>query len=102
MPTIYVTAPPDAAGPLAETLVENRLAACVNLVDCRSIYRWEDAVRDEPETIMLVKTSAEGVEALEERLLAEHPHEVPCIERFDESDSLPSFARWRDGAVGGS
>lgn len=102
MPTAYVTAPRDVAPDLAELLVEERLAACVNIVECQSTYRWEDDIHHDPESILFVKTSGDRYEAMADRLKAEHPHAVPCIERFDEDLILPSFARWRDDAVGES
>jgi len=99
MPTVYVTAPRDAAEEIARTLVEERLAACVNRVDCRSTYRWEGDVHDDEESILLAKTTDEGYDRLVERVRAVHPHDVPCIERFDESAVLPAYAEWVGGAV---
>jgi periplasmic divalent cation tolerance protein len=99
MPTAYVTAPPDAADELVRTLVEERLAACVNRVPCRSIYRWEGEVHDDEEEILLAKTTDETYPALVERVEALHPYEVPCIERFEEEDVLPAFAEWRENSV---
>jgi len=67
----------DAAA-LARTLVEQRLAACVNIVaEVRSIYRWNDGIDDEREQLLLIKTTDERVEALREALVALHPYEVP-------------------------
>jgi periplasmic divalent cation tolerance protein len=100
VPTVYITVPLDAATDLAESLVEQRLAACVNAVECSSVYRWEDEVVDDEEVILLAKTTDERYEALEGFVRDHHPHEVPCIERFEESDVLPAFAAWRDEATG--
>jgi len=100
MPTVYITAPRETAPELAQTLVEERLAACVNRVDCESTYRWEGDVHDDKETILLAKTTAERYDALRNRVLEEHPHDVPCIERFEEEDVLAAFAAWRDEATG--
>jgi periplasmic divalent cation tolerance protein len=99
VPTVYITAPPEAAADIAETLVAERLAACVNRVDCHSTYRWEGAVQAEPEVILLAKTTAGQYDDLRERVESVHPHDVPCIERFDEDDVLEAFAEWRAGAV---
>jgi periplasmic divalent cation tolerance protein len=100
MPTAYVTAPPDAAEEIARTLAEERLAACVNRVDCRSVYRWDGAVHDDDEVILLAKTDADGYPDLAERVVQLHPYETPCIERFEERELLRAFERWRDDAVG--
>ncbi|SEQ32114.1 divalent-cation tolerance protein CutA [Natrinema salaciae] len=95
MPTVYVTAPPDAADELAETLVDERLAACVNRFPTTSVYRWEGEVHRDEETVLLAKTTDDAYAGLVERVQELHPYDVPCIERFDESDVLESFATWR-------
>lgn len=99
MPTVYVTAPREAAADIAALLVEERLAACVNRVDCASTYRWEDEVLTDEETVLLCKTTEDAYERLRERVVEVHPYEVPCIERFEETDVLRSFAEWRAEAV---
>lgn len=93
MPTAYVTAPRDAAANLAEFLIEERLAACVNVVDCESYYRWDGTVHaGDAEAILFAKTTAERYPDLRDALAAEHPEDVPCIERFDETDVLDAYA----------
>lgn len=99
MPTVYITAPREAAADIASTLVEDRLAACVNRVDCASTYRWEGEIHDDEETILLAKTTADQYDDLVERVEAIHPYDVPCIERFEEEDTLHAFAEWRAEAV---
>ncbi|MFC7134013.1 MULTISPECIES: divalent-cation tolerance protein CutA [Salinibaculum] len=99
MPTVYITAPEDAAAALAESLVEDRLAACVNRVPCRSVYRWEGEVVDDEEVILLAKTTAEQTETLVESVVENHPYDVPCIEVFEEDDVLSAFADWRADSV---
>ena len=99
MPTVYVTAPRDAATDLARLLVEERLAACVNVVDCESTYRWEGSIEEDAESILLAKTTAEACDELIERVETAHPYDVPCVERFEESDVAAPFARWREDAV---
>ncbi len=94
MPTAYITAPSDSAKQLARALVEERLAACVNLTDIRSIYRWDGELIADEEVALLAKTTPDQYEALEARVLELHPYEVPCIERFDEDDVLDSYGQW--------
>lgn len=102
MPTVYVTVPPDVADDLAARLVGDGVAACVNAVDCRSTYRWEgEIVRDE-EVVLLAKTTADRYDDLVALVEELHPYDVPCVERFDESDVLDAFGEWREGAVDGS
>ena len=99
MPTVYITAPPDAAADIARTLVEERLAACVNRVACDSVYRWEGEIHTDDEEVLLAKTTDERYPELRERVVELHPYDVPCVERFEEADVLDSFAAWRDESV---
>ncbi|HEY6136710.1 MAG TPA: divalent-cation tolerance protein CutA [Thermoanaerobaculia bacterium] len=67
----------DAAA-LAKSLVEQRVAACVNILpEVRSLYRWKEAVEDDREQLLVIKTTEERVDALREALFAAHPYEVP-------------------------
>lgn len=71
---------PEKAAEIARILVEERLAACVNLVPAvRSIYRWQGAVQDDTETLVIVKTTHGRAEALRARLIELHPYEVPEV-----------------------
>jgi periplasmic divalent cation tolerance protein len=97
--TAYVTAPRDAATDLARRLVDERLAACVNVVDCTSTYRWDGDVHQDDEAILLAKTTADRYPILAERVVAWHPHDVPCIERIDAADAHGPFAAWCADAV---
>ncbi len=99
MPTAYVTVPTEIADDIAAAVVEERLAACVNQIDCRSTYRWDGEFETADETILLIKTTAAGYDRLVDRLETLHPYEVPCIERFDETALLERFGDWIDDAV---
>jgi len=99
VPTAYITAPPDAAPELARLLVDERLAACVNRVPCRSTYRWEGDTETGDEEILLAKTTAERYPDLVERVESAHPYDVPCIERFEEDGVLAAFGTWRAESV---
>ncbi len=78
---VLMTAPdPEVAQRIARTLVEERLAACVNLVPgVRSIYRWQGAVEDDAEILLLAKTGRARCAALAARVQALHPYELPEI-----------------------
>lgn len=68
----------DAAVELARVLVQEKLAACCNILPAvRSIYRWEDKIQDENEVLLLLKTRSEQFERLKARVLELHPYEVP-------------------------
>jgi periplasmic divalent cation tolerance protein len=84
-----------AAERLADLLVEQRLAACVNiLAPCRSVYRWKDAVQHDEEHPMLMKTTAERYPALEQALRAAHPYELPEIIAVPVERGLPAYLDW--------
>lgn len=85
----------DAAAQIARTLVEERLAACANLVPgVRSIYRWQDRVADEAEVLLVFKTRADRVDALAERLRALHPYELPELVVLPITGGLASYLDW--------
>lgn len=70
----------EEAATIGRALVEERLAACVNIVsNVRSIYRWKDAIADDRECMLVVKTSAMNFGALEARVLELHSYELPEI-----------------------
>ena len=87
---VLVTAPSaEQAAALARAL-----AACGNVVPgLRSIYRWEGEVQDEPEALLVLKTSRDRFEALREKVLALHPYEVPEVIALPvEAGSAPYLA----------
>lgn len=87
----------DAAS-LARTLVAERLAACVNvLAPMTSIYRWKDAVEEEQERQLVMKTTRGAVPALQARLTALHPYELPEFLVLD-ADAGEGYLAWiREG-----
>ncbi len=78
---VLVTAPtPERAAEIARAVVEERLAACGNVVPgVRSIYRWDGTVQDDPEALLVLKTTRARFESLRARVLALHPYEVPEV-----------------------
>ena len=77
---VLVTCPPERAPGLARTLVEDRLAACVNILPAvRSIYSWKGEVCDDGEALLVVKTRASLFDALRGAIVAGHPYEVPEV-----------------------
>ena len=98
MPKLLVfTNLPDRASAerLADLLLEQRLAACVNiLAPCRSVYRWKGAVQHDEEHPMLIKTSAERYGELERALRQGHPYELPEIIAVTIEQGLPAYLDW--------
>ena len=89
----------DAARDIARALVEERLAACVQLLPIESIYRWDAKVQQEPEVLLLAKTRAALFEAAAARIKALHPYTVPEIVTLPFSDGAESYFQWMDAAT---
>jgi periplasmic divalent cation tolerance protein len=90
-----------AAERIAEALVEQKLAACVNiLAPCRSVYRWKGELQRDEEHPMLIKTTAERYPALEQALRAAHPYELPEIIAVPIERGLPQYLAWVAGETG--
>ena len=101
--TVYATfADAAEADRIARILVEERLAACANILGpCRSIYRWQGAVEQADEVAVLFKTRAEGAQALVARLGELHSYDVPAAIVWPIADALPAYAQWvRDETPG--
>jgi periplasmic divalent cation tolerance protein len=93
---VHITAPTRAiATAIAHALVEERLAACVNIIsDVQSVFRWENKVEENDEVLCLVKTRPALLPALMERVQGLHPYEVPEILAFEVSDGSPAYLTW--------
>ena len=93
---VLTTLPADAdASAFARQLVDERLAACVNLLPMmESVYRWEGRVEQEAERQLVLKTSRERVAALWERVCELHPFEVPEFIVLPVSDGSDAYLRW--------
>ena len=92
-------APPDAER-IARALVEERLAACVNVVPgVLSIYRWKGNVEQEAELILVIKTLGERVEALKARLVELHPYELPEVVVIPIAGGHAPYLAWLEEQV---
>lgn len=88
---------PDAriAARIAQTLVAERLAACVQVIPgVQSTYRWQGAVRTDGEVLLLIKTTRERLAGLKARLPALHPYETPELLAVDAIDGLAPYLVW--------
>ena len=101
---VLVTTPgPDEAAQLARALVEAELAACGNVLPgLRSIYRWEGKVEDEPETLLLLKTTRARFEALRSRVVELHPYETPEVLALPVEAGHGPYLDWVRASVGGT
>jgi periplasmic divalent cation tolerance protein len=86
---------------VVQALVEARLIACGTLLSgARSIYRWEGKVERASEVVVLLKTTAERVEALVAALPGLHPYELPELVVLPVTAGLPGYLKWVAGEVG--
>lgn len=80
---------------IAEALVTEQLAACVNIIPAvQSLYRWQGAVAHDEELLLLIKTSDAVWALLQERILALHPYELPEIISVPIQDGHSNYLNW--------
>ncbi|MDR2489410.1 MAG: divalent-cation tolerance protein CutA [Desulfovibrio sp.] len=93
---VYVTAPDRAtACALAGTLVQERLAACANVLhDIESLYWWQGAMQQSKESVCILKTTAADYAALEKRTRELHTYDVPCIVAMKIARGHADFLQW--------
>jgi periplasmic divalent cation tolerance protein len=93
---------PDAASAarIADALVGERLAACVNVLPgLQSVYRWQGQVERASEVLLLIKTTRARLEALSARLVELHPYELPEVLAVDIAGGLPAYLAWIEHAT---
>ena len=92
---VLCTCPPEAAGPLAQGLVEARLAACVNVLpEIRSVYRWDGAVTSDKESLLVIKTRAASFGPLRAWLHERHPYDLPEVIALPVTAGAPDYLAW--------
>ena len=90
----------EVAESLAELLVKEKLAACVNILPgARSVYEWKGEIEKEQEYVLLIKSRADRIEVLEERLLAEHPYELPELIAVPIESGSQAYLSWIDSQL---
>jgi periplasmic divalent cation tolerance protein len=99
---VLVTAPgAEKAAEIARAVVEERLAACGNVVPgLRSIYRWEGKVQDDQEALLVLKTTRARFDALRARVIALHPYEVPEVLALPVEAGSERYLAWIAGETG--
>jgi len=70
------------------------LAACVNVLDVKSVYRWEGSIAEDDEVLLIIKTSSEKVSELKKAVMGEHPYKVPEIVEINPADVNKSYLEW--------
>ncbi len=85
---------------LARGLVQERLAACVQMLDIESVYWWEDAIQQDPETLLLIKTLCSRFADVENYIRTHHPYEVPEILQIPTNAGATNYVEWLKEYVG--
>lgn len=94
---LVITNLPDeqSAARLAQQLIEQRAAACVNrLAPCTSTYRWEGKIESATEVPLLIKTTRAAYPRLEQLIRESHPYELPEIVAVSIDHGLPAYLDW--------
>lgn len=94
---LVLTTMPDqeSAAQLARELIESRLAACVNILSpCRSVYRWRDALQEDEEHPLIIKTTGARYADVEQFIRQSHPYELPEIVAVEVDRGLPAYLQW--------
>ena len=91
----------DEAERIGRAVIEDRLAACMNLLGpVRSIYRWNGEIESAEEVAAIFKTSEEQVDVLMTRIAGLHSYDVPCVVSWPIDKVLGSYAEWIETNVG--
>lgn len=85
---------------IARTLVEEALAACVGMVQQKSIYRWKGEIIEDKESLLIIKTQQDRFASLRERVLSLHSYEVPEIISAPIQDGYGAYLEWIAATVG--
>ena len=93
---VYITAgSEDEAAQIARVLVEDKYAACVNIIrNIRSLYRWEGQIQDDKEVLMIVKTTEPLFNALEEKVRQMHSYSTAEIIAFPITKGSDKYLTW--------
>ncbi len=92
---VFVSLPRDEARNMAKALVENRLAACVNILPkIESFFMWEGEAQFDEEALLIIKTTPARFDALKEFVEDVHPYELPEIIAIPVTDGLSEYVDW--------
>ncbi|NPV61515.1 MAG: divalent-cation tolerance protein CutA [Methanotrichaceae archaeon] len=97
---VLCTAPPGGSENIAKAVVEERLAACVNVCPVRSYYTWQETLCRDAEELMIIKTEERMVEQLSRRIKELHSYELPEIVILPVVGGDPGYLQWLSRSVG--
>lgn len=92
---VFVTCgSPEEAEKIAQLLVENHLAACVNIVNVKSVYEWQGKLERQPEWLLIIKTLDDKFEQLEKLVRVNHSYQAPEILALDIAAVSADYGNW--------
>ena len=96
--TYITTKNEEEALTLANLAVQENLAACGNIIpNMKSIYKWQNKLQNDKETLLILKTSSNKYPLLEKLILEEHSYEVPCILKIPIGGGNKEYLKWIEG-----
>jgi periplasmic divalent cation tolerance protein len=96
---ILVTSPPKYAEKIAIMLVEKKMAACVSITQVRSIYRWQNKIEKERESLLIIKTKMKLFEEVQKAIKQVHPYSVPEIVCLEIKEGNKEYLDWIEDSV---
>jgi periplasmic divalent cation tolerance protein len=97
---VFVTCPPDRAAGIADLMVIEKLAACVNIFPINSVYFWKNEIKHDNESLLIIKTTTRAYDELTVRIKELHPYEIPEIVAVKASDVDEQYLKWVESQTG--
>lgn len=95
MRIVFCTTPKEIAENIAEQILNDKLAACVNIIDTvKSKYWWEDKIQTDEESLLIIKTTKELIEPLTEKIKSIHPYDVPEVISIKIKEGNEDYLNW--------
>jgi len=94
---VLVSVPEEKAEEISEKIIENGLAACINVIDkMKSVYKWKGETKTDAEALLIIKTATKKVENLIKYVKEIHPYKVPEVISMVISEGNPDYLNWID------
>lgn len=84
----------EEADAVASSLLQEKLAACIQIIDITSYYRWDEEIHNEPEKLLFIKAKEGLYSDIQNHIAAMHSYKVPEIIKLSIEDGLPSYLAW--------
>ena len=98
--TYIITKNENEALTIANLAVKKNLAACGNILpNMKSIYKWQNKLQNDNETLLILKTNSNKYSLLEKLILEKHSYEVPCILKIPIDDGNKEYLKWIDDSL---